>query len=126
MAKMTPGRIISRTSGEDLRSRQYHAVRPGTVTDEVLLSAHATHANVGILLNKPDDGNAAKVCITGTSLWMIADSSLAAGAPLRPNTVGRGTLAVTDEMKVGMAMEPVSAANTVIEVLLTPGAVQRP
>jgi hypothetical protein len=126
MAKMTPGRIISRTAGEDLRSRQYHAVRPGTVTDEVLLSSNATHANVGILLNKPDDGNAAKVCITGTSLWMVADSSLAPGAGLRPNTVGRATVAATDEMKVAMLMEPVSAANIIVEVLMTPGAVQRP
>ncbi len=121
MAKMNPGVILSRTAGVDLRSRQYHAVKPGTVTNEVLLAVDATNAVMGLLENKPAQGSAAGVVVSGTGLWMISDSSLAPGARLRPNTVGRGVLAAANQPAMATLQEQVTGSGQIAEVQLTIG-----
>ena len=114
-------------AGEDLTSSQFYAVmiELGS-SNEVIVAgtpaAEGTHV-IGVLQNKPDDGEAATVVIGGTSkLIMAADCD--AGEKIMSSS-GKGTPVDADQKSViGIALEDNAEGDGgVIEILLTPGGV---
>ena len=113
-------------AGEDLSSSQYYAVmiELGTPNEVIVAgtpAAEGTHV-VGILQNKPDDGEAATVVIGGTSKLSMA-AACDAGEKIMSSS-GQGTPADADQKSViGIALEDCTDADTIVEVLVTPGGV---
>lgn len=112
-------------AGEDLTSDQFKFVMielgtPNTVIKAGTPAAEGTHV-IGVLQNEPDDGEAATVVIGGTSKLVMA-AACDAGEKLMSST-GKGTPVDADQKSVGgIALEDCTDANTIIEVLVTPGA----
>ena len=121
-----PMDVVSLVSGEDLSSSQYYAVQADTDDREVKVAgtpaAEGTHV-LGILQNKPTEGQAASVATGGTSRLIMA-ATCQAGEKIMSSS-GKGTPADADQKGViGIAL----TANTVgdggiIEILITPGGV---
>ena len=113
-------------AGETLTSDQFKFVMielgtPNTVIKAGTPAAEGTHV-VGVLQNKPADGEAATVVIGGTSKLLMA-AACDAGEKLMSNA-GKGTPVDGDQKSVGgIALEDCAANNTIIEVLVTPGGV---
>jgi hypothetical protein len=118
--------VLSFVSGEDLSSSQYYAVQMDTDVREVKVAdtpaAEGTHV-IGVLQNKPEEGEAASVATAGTSLlYMAANCDI--GEKIMSSS-GKGTPADGDTKSViGIALS--SNANGdggLIEILITPGGV---
>jgi hypothetical protein len=121
-----PMNVLSLVAGEDLSSSQYYAVQMDTDAREVKVAgtpaAEGTHV-IGVLQNKPVEGDAAAVATAGTSLlYMAANCDI--GEKIMSSS-GKGTPADADQKSViGIALS--SNANGdggLIEILLTPGGV---
>ena len=84
-------------------------------------AAEGTHV-IGIVQNEPASGEAASVCIGGTSKLVMA-ANCDRGEKIMSNGSGKGTPVTTDNYSViGIALESNSGGDgNIIEVLLTPG-----
>lgn len=114
-------------AGEDLTSDQYKFVMIElSSSNEVIKAgtpaAEGTHV-IGILQNKPDDGEAATVVIGGTSKLVMA-ANCDAGEKLM-SSAGKGTPVDADQKSVGaIALEDNGGGDGgIIEVLVTPGGI---
>lgn len=116
-------------AGEDLTSDQYKFVMIELGTSNTVIkagtpAAEGTHV-IGVLQNKPDDGEAASVVICGTSKLVMA-ANCDAGEKLMSST-GKGTPADADQKSVGaIALEDNAEGDGgIIEVLVTPGGISQ-
>ena len=121
-----PMNVLSLVAGLDLSSSQYYALQMDTDAREVKIAgtpaAEGTHV-VGVLQNKPVEGDSAAVATAGTSLlYMAADCDI--GEKIM-SSAGKGTPVDADQKGViGIALS--SNANGdggLIEILITPGGV---
>ena len=121
-----PMNVLSLVAGLDLSSSQYYALQMDTDAREVKIAgtpaAKGTHV-VGVLQNKPVEGDSAAVATAGTSLlYMAADCDI--GEKIM-SSAGKGTPVDADQKGViGIALS--SNANGdggLIEILITPGGV---
>jgi hypothetical protein len=122
MPRYIPGVITQRTAAVDLSSRQYHFVKPSTVYPNIDLCVDSTNPIFGILLNRPTVSLPANVAITGTALLHVAESSVGPNTKLTANTVGRGVIAAANQTWMATLVEPVTAVDSIVEVLLISGS----
>ncbi len=114
-----PGLIITREASADLSARQYHAVKiiaGGRTTFTDILGEYA----LGILQNRPRVGEAAAVCVAGTT-FASADAAIAEGAEIAVQNNGRIRTATIGNYVLGRALEPALATGNIIEIILDGG-----
>lgn len=121
-----PMNVLSFVAGADLSSSQYYAVQIDADPREVKVAgtpaAEGTHV-LGVLQNKPVEGDAASVATGGTSLlYMAADCSI--GEKIMSSS-GKGTPVDGDTKSViGIALSAnANGDGGLIEILITPGGV---
>jgi len=118
--------VKSLIAGESFASKQYYAVMMDTTNNTVVVAgtpaAEGTHV-IGIVQNKPADGEAASVAIGGTSKLVMA-ATCDIGEKIMSSS-GKGTPVDGDQKSViGIALEAATNGDgDIIEVLLTPGGV---
>ena len=119
-----PMNVLSMVAGADLSSSQYYAVQIDADPREVKVAgtpaAEGTHV-LGVLQNKPTEGQAASVATGGTSrLVMAADCDI--GEKIMSSS-GKGTPVDADQKSViGIALTANAEGDGgIIEVQLTPG-----
>lgn len=119
MAYEIPLQTLSFTAGEDLSSSQFLLVTMES-DGEIDLADAETDIVLGVLQNKPEAGQAAKVMISGVSK-VEAGETLAAGNLIHPATDGQAAVfaAGTDTTKYscGIVLEG-AAAGELATVLL--------
>lgn len=125
MAQFSNQIVKSLLAGEDLTACQYYAVMIELGSSNEVIkagtpAAEGTHV-IGVLQNKPDDGEAATVVIGGTSKLVMA-ANCDAGEKIM-SSAGKGTPADADNKSViGIALEDNAEGDGgIVEVLLTPG-----
>ena len=119
-----PMNVLSLVAGLDLSSSQYYAVQVDADPREVKIAgtpaAEGTHV-LGVLQNKPTEGQAASVATAGTSrLVMAANCDI--GEKIMSSS-GKGTPADGDTKSIiGIALSANAEGDGgLIEVLITPG-----
>lgn len=64
------------TSEFDLSSLQYRAVKIGSADDKIIVSSQANESGaIGVLMNKPTSGEAARVCLWGYTKAQVGVAS---------------------------------------------------
>ena len=121
-----PMNVLSLVAGLDLSSSQYYAVQMDADPREVKIAgtpaAEGTHV-IGVLQNKPVEGDAASVATAGTSLlYMAANCDI--GDKIMSSS-GKGTPVDADQKSViGIALSAnANGDGGLIEILITPGGV---
>lgn len=114
-----PGQRISLVAGADLTERIYRFVRLNA-SGQVVLSG-ATDVPVGVLYNRPANGQAATVVLNGVVL-LYSGGSVSAGARVAPDANGRAVTAGATSVGYGIALTPATGADQLISVLLLPTA----
>ncbi len=95
----------------DLSDKQFHAVKPASTAGAVKVVSAVGDDCIGVLYNKPGDGEPAEVAAGGV-LKGVAGGSIAAGKPLGFNTTGRLVQSTADQRQlVGYAVEAASAGD---------------
>jgi hypothetical protein len=119
MAFETPLYVLSFTAGEDLSAKQFQFVTM-EADGQIDLADAETDIVLGVLQNKPEAGQAAKVMISGVSK-VEADETLAAGNLVHSSADGQAAVfaAGTDTTKysAGLVIEG-AAAGELATVLL--------
>jgi hypothetical protein len=102
-------RIPGLKASGDLSSNQFYAVKPASTAGEVKVVAAISDDCIGILYNKPTNGQAAEVA-TGGILKGKAGGTIAAGKPVGFNSTGKLVQSTTDQRQlIGYAVEAASA-----------------
>jgi len=121
-----PMNVLSLVAGLDLSSSQYYALQMDTDAREVKIAStpatEGTHV-IGVLQNKPVEGDSAAVATAGTSLlYMAADCDI--GEKIMSSS-GKGTPVDGDTKSViGIALSAnANGDGGLIEILVTPGGV---
>ena len=121
-----PMNVLSLVAGLDLSGSQYYAVQMDADPREVKIAstpaAEGTHV-IGVLQNKPVEGDAASVATAGTSLlYMAANCDI--GDKIMSSS-GKGTPVDADQKSViGIALSAnANGDGGLIEILITPGGV---
>lgn len=111
---------ISIPAGADLSALQFTAIALGV--DKLAVSATAATAPiVGILMNKPTSGQAAKVAIGGIGKAKVGAGGWSSGDQLTATTGGALIATTTNNHHiVGVALED-AAANDIAQVIIRPG-----
>jgi len=121
-----PMNVLSMVAGADLSSSQYYAVQIDADAREVKVAgtpaAEGTHV-LGVLQNKPKEGEEAAVATAGTSRLVMAANCDIGEKIMSSN--GKGTPVDADQKSViGIALSANAEGDGgVIEVLITPGGV---
>ena len=121
-----PMDVLSLVSGADLSSSQYYAVELDSDDREVKVAgtpaAEGTHV-LGVLQNKPTEGQAASIATGGSSRLTMA-ANCDAGEKIMSSS-GKGTPADGDQKSViGIALTSNAEGDGgIIEILITPGGV---
>jgi hypothetical protein len=122
--------ILDRTfkASIDLDTKQYYIVKMETsstpygvtLPTSAAHSAAQTNVLIGILQNKPKQGEAAVVRIAGTSK-VKCSTPMSIGALITSGTpAGQAMVAETDkDWVIGTLLETVSAADDIAEILIT-------
>lgn len=107
----------------DYRLMQYHAVKPGAAEGGVLLAGAGE--GFGILANKPNLGEAARVVHVGIAKAYVdgtAGGGIGLGGALKADASGHLIITTTDNDKiVALALAASTAAGDIINVLVLPG-----
>jgi hypothetical protein len=107
----------------DYRLMQYHAVKVGAAAGGVLLAGAGE--GFGILANKPNLGEAARVCRMGLAKAYVdgtAGGGIAIGSYLKADASGHLVVTTTDNDNVVAKAEAASTAlGDIIEVFVLPG-----
>lgn len=105
-------------------SPQFQAVRLSTAEDQtILLCTSSTNSFLGILQNKPNDGDAADVGIFGVSKAVAGTTTVVAGIDLMPDSSGCliPYSSAAGQRAVGMAITSASAVGEVFSMLIYGG-----
>lgn len=114
MAYEIPTEKLSLIAGEDLTTKQYHAVKVNANGNVVL--ARAGENAIGILQNKPEQGKVAEVMSLGISK-AVYGGTVTAGQNLAVDSEGRLVNASGNSAVIGVALES-GEANEIHSVLL--------
>ena len=116
MAAYTEGQMKIGTlkAAADLSAKQYHIVKLASATTVNVCSA-ITDVPIGVLLNKPESGEVAEICIMGVSK-IVADGTIAAGNLLGTSADGQADAIAagsdTTVYTIGQAIGAASAGET--------------
>lgn len=108
----TSGRTINETmiAGADLSAKQFYAVKQNTTDRQVVLAGNGEAAD-GILINDPEDGNAATVVVFGRTLVEVGTGGITAGALVGVEAGGKVVVAATGDVVIGRAVEAAAAGT---------------
>ena len=116
-----PGFSLSRVAGADLSGSQFRPVALNSDSEVVVATDVDDEAYIGILQNKPKEGNAANVMVVGISKARAA-GVIVTGTLVIPAAGGVKTNSETaageNGMIVGIALGAAAAAGEIIPVLL--------
>ena len=106
----------------DLRTSQYHIMRFSAAAQTNIAShsgAASTAGPIGVLLNKPNSGQAATIGFFNESK-VVAGAAITAGAWFTTNGSGRAVVAASGDMVVGRVLEAPTADVEIVRGLLFP------
>lgn len=104
-------------AGADLSAKQYHFVKFDTTKDTVVACAGNERA-IGILMNKPIQGEAAEVAIIGGGAKLKISEAVGLGKLLTSTAAGQGEVAdAAGEWCAALAFED-GVTNDVIAVMV--------
>lgn len=111
------GRLMTRTmqAAADLRQKQYHFLRAagaGTC-DQASEAAGGFNDLIGVLINKPDSGQAATVAYQG-ECKVVAGGSVTVNGGITTNGSGRAANITSGDMLIGVALEAAGADGETI------------
>ena len=112
MAAYTEGQMKIGTlkAAADLSAKQYHIVKLASATTVNVCSA-ITDVPIGVLLNKPESGEVAEICIMGVSK-IVADGTIAAGNLLGTSADGQAdAIAAGSDTTVYTICQAIGAAS---------------
>ena len=104
-------------AGEDLSDKQYYVVKMDTGTDGQVELADSDTTGIGILLNKPKQGQAASVMLLGMSKAVVS-GALGNGVEASIHSSGRLKAASVGDIVIGITNTTAAAANDIVELLL--------
>lgn len=117
MAYEVPGFSVgTMLAGADLSSSQYLFVVP--TAGEVVVAGAGVSA-LGVLQNKPEDGQPAQVMAWGVSK-VVAGAAITAGAKVQSNASGQAITATSTNFVNGFALTAAGGADEVISMLVVP------
>lgn len=129
MAAYSRVHAISGIAADDLRTKQYHLLRQTAAGPTVNVASRTTAQQtaqtdvVGVLLNKPNSGQAASVAVVG-ECKVVAGAAITQGVPVTTNQSGRAITAASGDWRIGTAQETSANDGEVIRVLLAAPAVR--
>lgn len=123
MAYEIPVQLIPLTAGEDLSDAQFRALKLDS-NGNVVKAGAATDIVVGILQDKPGQGQAANVMTFGISK-VVASGAISIGALLTASTGGKAAAAADGDRAFGIALESTSGADQVFAALIMPGLAKK-
>ena len=105
-------------ASEDMDSYTYHAVKTGSVAEEVTLSAaEKGPVPIGVLQNNPRQGAEATVRVKGrTQVWASVGTAITVGDFLSCGSIGHLEIAA-GSVAQAIALEALASGSAVIEVL---------
>lgn len=109
---------ITIKAGGDLSAKQYHFVKLDS-SQQVIICAAATDKAIGIVQNKPESGEAARVRIFGRSK-VSGNGALSIGDVIGTSSDGQAQAAVATNYQKGIVTKAVSNAGEIAECLLIP------
>lgn len=118
---MSDNIVKSFEAAEDLSGKQYYAVEPSTGNKCCALAGDAERL-LGILINKPESGEAAAVVVNGIVPAILGAADLSAGDFLSSDTIGKLVqAAAADEYIIGMLVDDSDTVSTddVRDILIT-------
>lgn len=118
MATQQNTQLISQLAGADLSGSQFLFVKESAAKTVNVCSAITDEA-LGVLQNKPTQGQAASVAIDGTAK-VKAGGVIAFGAKVAPMASGKAQVAASTQFPRGIALEAAAADGDLIEIALIP------
>lgn len=109
--------ITGLVAAADLSGKRYHAVRLSAARNVNQASDAANSAIAGVLLNKPESGQAATVQYTGMAK-VVAGGAITVNVLLSTNGSGRAAATASGDMAFGRALESAAADGDIITCLL--------
>lgn len=108
-------------AGADLRQKQWHLMRLSSagICNQASHAAGAAATLVGVLMNKPNSGQAATIAYLGEAK-VVAGGAVSANVWVTTNGSGRITAAGSGDNAVGFTMEASSQDGDVIRALIWP------
>ena len=117
------GELMSRSAqaAADLRTHQYHFLRAPAAGTVNVASEAAGGANdlIGVLQNKPNTNEAARIAYFGESK-VVAGGALTANTFITTNGSGRAAAADSGDMALGLVLETAGADGEVVRAQIFP------
>jgi predicted RecA/RadA family phage recombinase len=117
MAYEIPGFSWTLVAGEDLSSSQFCGIDVELSTGQAVLPS-AGGRTVGVLQNKPDDGEAATIVTSGVSKMLVGATGLVAGNNVAVDTDGKAVQAAANDQSIGVALQTAAAGSLAAVLLL--------
>lgn len=109
------------TAAADLQTKQFYWVK---MTSSGANLAGDGEACLGVLVNKPDSGQAAAIAGVGSTVKVIAGAAVTIGARVGSDSNGKCIDAATADLAQGICVKGCSNANEYVSVFVCPqGAV---
>ena len=105
----------------DLSAKQFYFVERGTAAGEVDVCDGAGDRVVGVLVNKPEAGEAAEVMVYGVAK-VTAGGTITRGATVGTDANGKAVAKTADADLVAGIAETAAASGELVTITLTPGA----
>lgn len=107
----------TKVASEDLTAKQFYIVQMDSSGD-MEIGEGATDLLLGVLQNKPDDGEAGIYRHVGTSK-VVASGAIAIGARVTTDSAGKAVTTTTNgDLVVGVALEAAANDGDIIEIQL--------
>jgi hypothetical protein len=116
-----PGFSFTLVAGEDLSSSQFCAVDVEVSTGQAVLPTAQARA-IGIVQNKPHDGEAATIVVSGVSKVLVGVGGVVAGNNVTVDDDGTVIQAGSGDRCIGVALSTGAAATLQTVLLLNGGA----
>lgn len=124
MATQQNTQLISELAGADLSADQNLFVKMSAAKTVNVCSAITDEA-LGVLTNKPTQGQAASVAIDGT-VKVKAGGVIPFGSKVAPMASGKAQVAASTQFPRGIALEAAAADGDLIEIALIPSGAALP
>lgn len=121
MATELQGMDLSLLAGEDLSAKQFHIVKGGTAAREVVAAAAATDMLVGVLQDKPEEGEICTVRFTGITKVKASGALATPFTEITSDADGKAAAASSGNSAIGFILEPAGAEDDIISAVLYGG-----
>lgn len=122
MAYEIPGFSFTLVAGEDLTSSQFCAVDVEVSTGAAILPTAGERA-IGVIQNKPNDGEAVTIVVSGVTKVLIGVGGMIAGNNVAVDDDGTIVQAASGDRCLGIALSTGAEATLGTVLLLNGGAV---